>query len=484
MSLSSMSSEDQSLLLARGCVVHFAAGTTLVGQGQASDALYFVLKGMARVDRVTRDTALTVAMLEPGEIFGEIAFLQDDAATANVIADSDVEVLALDKAAVDHLLRDSPAFAARFFHHLATVLSGRLRDTTAALPALLIEDIAQVAPIHGERTGVAAGDLPAGFVAEVERFKDTMFALNNALGRPSPPADAALRVAEACDGLNHALQDAARGSSDGGRAPGTYLLRETFPYLMLSRLFDRCYSKPRGYAGDYYTIHMLYEEKPEGDGRLGPLIDRWALSTKISEANRDRLSYVGDLMRELLARWTPDEPMPVTSLASGSARELTSLCEDGAAPNFFATCLDIDPEAAEFAAQRVHAQGVSGRFRFAVDNVVRLALGGGKIRLGPQNLIYSLGLTDYLQDKLVIRLLDWMHDVLLPGGVALIGNHDPGNPERALLEHVLDWSIIYRSADELRALFAQSKFGDAPVDVRMGGSGVQLFARCTKARPS
>jgi CRP-like cAMP-binding protein/SAM-dependent methyltransferase len=480
MFLDAWSMEERAALLHHCRVQHVAEGETLVEQGQVPQALYVLLKGGARVDRITRDTALTVATLEPGEIFGEIAFLQGDAATANVIAETDLEVLAVDTGALHALLRDTPAFAARFFQHLAVVLSGRLRDTTAALPALLIEEIPQIVPIHGERTGVGAGELPPAFVAAVDRFKDAMFEINGALGRPAPPDDAAQRVAAACDALNEALREVAHGRADGGRAPGTYLLRETFPYLMLSRLFDRCYSKPRGYAGDYYTIHMLYEEKPEGDGRLGPLIDRWALSTKISEANRDRLTYVGELVGELLAQWTQDAPMPVTRLASGSARELTRLFEDGRTPNFFATCLDIDPEAAEFASARVQAQGVSARFRFAVDNVVRLALGGGKVKLGPQQLIYSLGLTDYLQDKLVVRLLDWMHDVLLPGGVCLIGNHDPGNPERALLEHVLDWSIIYRSADGLRALFAASKFGDAPVDVRMGGSGVQLFARCTK----
>lgn len=57
----------------------------------------------------------------------------------------------------------------------------------------------------------------------------------------------------------------------------------------------------------------------------------------------------------------------------------------------------------------------------------------------------------------------------------------PGNPGRGLLRHVQDWSIINRSADQLCALFAKSKFGDAPVDVRIGGSGLQSFARCTQA---
>lgn len=39
---------------------------------------------------------------------------------------------------------------------------------------------------------------------------------------------------------------------------------------------------------------------------------------------------------------------------------------------------------------------------------------------------------------------------------------DPSNPERAFMDHILEWRLIYRTADDVRALFARSKFGDAP----------------------
>ena len=135
-------SEDRAALLAHGCVLHFAANNTLIAQGHVSDALYFMLKGTARVDRTTGDTVATVATLESGDLFGEVSFLQGETTTATVVAASDIEVLALDKPALDHLLQDSPAFAARFFQHLAVVLSARLRDTMAAAPALSVESTA------------------------------------------------------------------------------------------------------------------------------------------------------------------------------------------------------------------------------------------------------------------------------------------------------------------------------------------------------
>jgi hypothetical protein len=46
--------------------------------------------------------------------------------------------------------------------------------------------------------------------------------------------------------------------------------------------------------------------------------------------------------------------------------------------------------------------------------------------------------------------------------------------------HVIEWVLIHRSADDLRNLFAQSKFGSRPVQVISESAGVQLFAICTK----
>ena len=53
-------------------------------------------------------------------------------------------------------------------------------------------------------------------------------------------------------------------------------------------------------------------------------------------------------------------------------------------------------------------------------------------------------------------------------------------PRRALLDHLLEWKIIHRIAEHLVALFARSKFGAAPVDVRAESTGSNLFALATR----
>ena len=49
---------------------------------------------------------------------------------------------------------------------------------------------------------------------------------------------------------------------------------ELLPYVLLTSTIERCYSKPRGYAGDYLTIEKIYNNRPEGAGRIGAVVDR------------------------------------------------------------------------------------------------------------------------------------------------------------------------------------------------------------------
>jgi hypothetical protein len=91
-----------------------------------------------------------------------------------------------------------------------------------------------------------------------------------------------------------------------------------------------------------------------------------------------------------------------------------------------------------------------------------------------------VGLTDYLQDAFVVDLINWSYDHLSPGGTLIIGNVVPSNPDKAYMDHILEWELIHRTPEELCALFARSKFGPAPVTLREEPAGVDLFAFCRK----
>jgi CRP-like cAMP-binding protein len=64
----------------------------------------------------------------PGEICGEISFLDELPATANVVAKDAVDAYYLDRATLLALFELFPHLGSRFYQSLARILSRRLRE--------------------------------------------------------------------------------------------------------------------------------------------------------------------------------------------------------------------------------------------------------------------------------------------------------------------------------------------------------------------
>jgi len=380
------------------------------------------------------------------------------------------------------LLSSVPGFSSRFYQSLSFILSQRLREASSLLPPLMVEEIPQVKRFHSQRTGhVGADQIPPRLVSDVENFKMSMLGIHSTIkDEKSNNEEIQDQVYQACDEIKNSLRTHIRQESHLSEGIGAFVFRETFPFFMLSSFLDRSYIKPRGYAGDYYTIEMIYQNKPTGDGRLGTYIDSWALRLPPGRAVQNRRPMLTRLVREAAKEWRQSDPMPITSLASGPARELFDLFADDENPNVFVTCVDIDNEALAYASELAHNLNLTDRMSFVKDNVVRMARGRGKTILQPQRMIYSIGLIDYFQDNYVISLLDWVYGNLLPDGCVVLGNFDITNPDKEFMDHILEWVLIHRSPEQLKELFSKTKFKNSPLQIIKDDTGVQLFAICTK----
>ncbi len=116
---------DWTLVADKASRVTFRKGQTLVHKGKRSDGVYLLLKGSARVQIPSQAASPEIG---PGEICGEMSFLEDAPASANVIAREDGEAYHLDRAALEKLFELFPHLASRFYRSLATNLSHRLRE--------------------------------------------------------------------------------------------------------------------------------------------------------------------------------------------------------------------------------------------------------------------------------------------------------------------------------------------------------------------
>ncbi len=104
-----MDDEDLRLLEGVGVRIELAAGSMLIERGKPGTGLFLVVEGQLVVEAPegTREVG-------PGSVVGERALLSADGLrTARVRALTDGAVIAVERAEVDRLCREDPAFAGR-----------------------------------------------------------------------------------------------------------------------------------------------------------------------------------------------------------------------------------------------------------------------------------------------------------------------------------------------------------------------------------
>jgi cAMP-dependent protein kinase regulator len=122
---SACSKRDRQIVARHAAVVDVPAGTTVVAEGDAGDAFYFVLAGEAVVRRRGR----TVATLGPGRYFGELALLDPGPRDATVVAATPLTVGVLGARVFRAIVADVPALSGKLLRgiHSQVVTAHRHR---------------------------------------------------------------------------------------------------------------------------------------------------------------------------------------------------------------------------------------------------------------------------------------------------------------------------------------------------------------------
>ncbi|MBV5337425.1 MAG: cyclic nucleotide-binding domain-containing protein, partial [Deltaproteobacteria bacterium] len=105
-------------------------------EGLETKGIFVLRSGRVKIEKRFSNPPQMITTLGPGEVFGEVSFIDDQLASASVIAIEDSEADILEKAEVFSLLASVPGLSSRFYQSLALKLSERLRATTDNLVGL------------------------------------------------------------------------------------------------------------------------------------------------------------------------------------------------------------------------------------------------------------------------------------------------------------------------------------------------------------
>lgn len=111
-------------------------GAVVFEEGQPSDSLYFVTSGQVRISKKIAGASKDLALLGPGDCFGEMALIDAVKRSATASAVGETRLFRLSREDMNRWLKSHPEQALEFFAELAQVQSARLRRTSSELALL------------------------------------------------------------------------------------------------------------------------------------------------------------------------------------------------------------------------------------------------------------------------------------------------------------------------------------------------------------
>ncbi|MFA7428915.1 MAG: cyclic nucleotide-binding domain-containing protein [Rhodospirillaceae bacterium] len=122
--LADLDEGEQRRMFRSGTVLDCRKGDVIIPAGTVGKEIYVVLDGVVEVR--LPDPDMTLAVLDTGQVFGEIAFITDATRSADVVAMTDARLLVLTQAYLRKLMKASPDLAAKLLLNLSRVLAERV----------------------------------------------------------------------------------------------------------------------------------------------------------------------------------------------------------------------------------------------------------------------------------------------------------------------------------------------------------------------
>jgi len=112
----------------------FSAGTVLFEEGQPGDFMYVVVAGEVEIRRNVGDAERVLAVLPPGDFFGEMAILNSRPRSATAVVRVDSRLVVIEGRTFEAMLRARPEIALRIIKALAL----RLESANQQVELLLL----------------------------------------------------------------------------------------------------------------------------------------------------------------------------------------------------------------------------------------------------------------------------------------------------------------------------------------------------------
>lgn len=159
--------------------VIFQKGDIIFCEYEPGDSFYLIQSGRVQISKIMGDIEKTIDILYPGEVFGEMAILEEAPRSANAISLDQVKALEFNRANFEILMRGNPQIALK----LLKLFTKRIYDQRRRFMILTLDDLqARIADVF---LMLAETDPGQNQDAEKREFKTTIDGIAHWAGLPT-----------------------------------------------------------------------------------------------------------------------------------------------------------------------------------------------------------------------------------------------------------------------------------------------------------
>jgi len=245
-------------------------------------------------------------------------------------------------------------------------------------------------------------------------------------------------------------------------------MKKTFRYLggewfYQSEIMMKGFKKVRGYPGDFEMMNFVYNNCIVSDAKMGMYFDKFLLNSPYAAGVRGRKNKMVEILeRKFNALNSDKSSFKLLNLACGPSREIQELFskEIKIKSKTDYICLDLDKEALDFSKQALNNVPANVKMKFLQENILELLKRPEdyQAKLGNCDIVYSIGLADYLPDKIMKKMINACFSFLKPHGTVILAfkitERDPFAPVPP--DWFCDWKFVPRSENDAEELITNS----------------------------
>ena len=256
------------------------------------------------------------------------------------------------------------------------------------------------------------------------------------------------------------------------------------PLLLRAPFVYRTFAKPLGYAGDYEMVNQIIADPRQGNSTYFQIINAFFLKAAVAQAHRNRIDILVGYLNKAAERAEREKRnISILNVGCGPAVEIQRFIAEHPHPERLVfKLMDFSEETLAYTRSCIEkaceAHGKQVQVEYIHESVHQLLKRASKKDdpLDAQanfDFVYCAGLFDYLSDKVCSRLLQYFVARANPGGTVLVTNVHSSNPQKNVMEHLLEWHLIYRDETQLEGVLPRHR-----ENTRMytDETGVNLFA--------